>query len=444
MDIILLIMLIAMTSLLWAAINGSFAKAFYGLVQLIWLIPLGISMANPFGLYAVSLDVYIIVIVGILSFNIGYLTLNNSSKIHLRISIINEINSISNIRLIRIIFLTCLVLLCSLALTQWRLISFQGGMGNLKLEFFELIFNSNSGLFFLYQAIIIPLFFISCMLFTYMTISSVFSKKSLLLFVYIFIFSYVGGKRGYFSIFLQYFLIAYVAKRFAKSTINHYIKTKTWITIFSLGILAFSGAAYMTSVGSSGSYFEKNDFTEAAIQNAENTIVYQIGPYRALDYALQNDYIEKYGGYTWGRATLGGMIDYYGCGILNMLDIPVQRARDLSMNPLQNNSIPVGENRTWNFSYTSFYYFIFDLGWIGVFLFSFLFGIFVRYSVNLYNNIATIGSLCLMGYLFIGCVLFNATWFNISLYTLPTILICIILSQFELKIRKKHHKHFIK
>ena len=440
MDILLFIILNVISWILWGAINGRLARVFYGLVLLIWLIPLVISLTNPFGLYKVSLDAYLIVTIGLSSFGFGYLILNKPIKHKKNIDLLDEIKRLSKIKFIRFIFLVCLIFLCSLAVTQWTLITLQGGMGNLKLDFFELIFNNNSGLYFIYQSLIIPMFYILCMVFTYMTISGVFSRQILPLFIYIFTFSYVGGKRGYFSIFLQYYIVAYIARRFTISTTRNYIKAKIWLRIFSLGCLAFAGAACITSIGNNGSGFSKSDFSNAALENLENVIVYQIGPYRALDYAITHDYIEKYGGYTLGRSSLGGIIDYYGCGVLNMLNIPIQRARDLSMNPLQNNIIPIGKNRTWNFSFTAFYYFMFDLGWLGVFLFSFIFGICVRYTVNLYNKIATVGSLCLMGYMFIGCVLFNATWFNVALYTLPLITICLVLSNFELKKRQIHSK----
>ncbi len=437
MDILLFIILITISLILWNAVNGRLARSFYGMILLIWIIPLGISLMNPFGLNDVSDNVYLIVTSGLLSFGVGYIILNKPIRCLRITNIRNEINWLSSIKFIRITFLGCLILLCYLAITQWRLIMLQGGMGNLKLDFFELIFDNNSGLFFIYQAIVIPLFYISCMVFACMILNGDFSKTMISLFLYIFIFSFVGGKRGYFSIFLQYFIIGYLAKRFAKSTIHTKIKANTWLKILSIGGLAFFGAAYVTTVGNNGSEFKKSDFSKAALENVENVIVYQIGPYRALDYALNHDYIEKYGGYTLGRSTIGGMFDYYGCGILNIIGIPIQRSRDLSMNPLQTNSIIIGKGRSWNFSYTSFYYFIFDFGWPGILLFSFLFGILVRFSINLYDKTATVGSLCLMGYMFIGCALFNASWFNISLYTQPLILICLSLSYFELKKRPK-------
>lgn len=437
MNIILFIVLILTLCMLWTALNGRLARSFWGIVMLIWLIPLGISLSNPFELFDVSLEVYSIVALGIISFGFGYLILNKPIKRLKKIDILDEIKWIYSIKLVRITYLLSLGLLCSLTVTQWSLISTQGGMGNLKLDFFELVFNNNSGLFFLYQSLIVPLYYISCMIFAYMTLSGCFSKKIIPLFIYIFLFSYVGGKRGYFSIFLQYYIIAYITKRFTNSTKKNIVKIKTWLKIFSIGCFAFLGAVYVTTIGNSGAQFDKSDFSEAALQNVENVIVYQIGPYRALDYALKHNYIEKFGGYTLGRSTIGGMIDYYGCGILNMFGVPIQRARDLSMGPLQDNSIMVGNNRSWNFSFTSFYYFMFDFGWMGVLFFSFLFGVLVRFVVNLYDKSGSVGSLCLLGYMFISCVLFNASWFNISLYSQPLIIICIMFSCYELKMHKR-------
>lgn len=433
MDSLLILIFIFFSFLFTSRIAGKLARLYISTILVWWFLPIIISITNPFGLYPVSLETYLIVLIGSFFFVIGFVFTKQRNKVYSKYVLLDRIEDLFNKRIFLVLYFIGLVFIGSLGVVQWKLVEMQGGMGNLKIDFFELIFNRNSTLFFIYQILLVPMFYILSMITAVYLINGVLSKKVLLMLLYVIIFSYVGGKRGYFAIFLQYFIIAYII-RISIQKYNHLKK----IPIGKLGIIAIIiliGAAYMTAAGKAQDTSKKDVITEALSENAENLIIYQIGPYRALEYAINNDYLNKYGAYTYGRSSLGGIIDYYGCSILKMVGINITQSRALSMSPLQENSINVGTFREWNFSYTSFYYFLFDFGWVGIVIFPLLFGMFVRFSINLFETTRTIGSLCLIGYLFIACLQFQASWFYIQLYALPIILICFIMARIELRNR---------
>lgn len=436
MALFVVITLWVFSACLLSKVKGRLAKAYLLVVLSVWLVPLSISLFNPLGLYEVSIKVYLIISIGIIFFIFGYLSLNNAKYKLTNVNRLGIVLILLNNWRFLLVYIGGIALISFLALSQWQLIVMQEGMGNLKVDFFELVFNNNSILYFLYQSLLVPLFFFSCSIFTIYLVSGRFSVKLLVVLLYILLFSFVGGKRGYFSVFLQYFVVSYIIYRY--TYVSSLVKKKpiSLLLISIVGVAMFIGAAFMTSLSTGGLSNDRDMIKKGALSNVENLLVYQIGPYRSLDYALNHDYIEKYGGYTYGRSTLGGMIDYYGCSILKMAGISITQARALSMAPLQQNSITIGKDRDWNFSYTSYYYFLFDFGIMGVLLFSFLFGKLVRYSVNKYVENGTVGALCFTSYMFIGCMLFQASWFNIQLYAQATILLFLFLGLYE----KKHYK----
>lgn len=416
--------------------SNLFTKKFLALVMIILIFPYGISLLNPFGLYSVSAEAYSIIAIGFSMFLFGYLSLKGIRPIYPKVNIVCNIQLLFRKKWIIILFGLSTFTLFSLAATQYALIAMQGGMGNLKIDIFELVFENNSILYFYYQAILVPLFYFCVVILAFLVVNGKFNKLVLFLAAYALIFSYIGGKRGYFSIILQLFLCAILISKYSRINLCPRKKKVPWFKILSIGVVAFLGAAYMTHMSSSDSRDAKNGLISSSLENAENLIKYQIGPYRALDYALQHDLIANPYGYTLGRATFGGMIDYYGCGLLKMVGIHVPQARAITMNPVQERSINIGRTQTWNFSYTSFYYFMYDLGYFGLILFSFLFGRIVRYSVNLYESKGTVGSIALLGFMFISCILFSASWINIQLYAQPSIFLYLYLSKREVKERR--------
>lgn len=410
------------------------SKLFFLIVGSYWCISLIISLFDPFELYPVSVYAYFLLCLGYSFFFIGY-----AFKIRGVDRVVNSNKPCSallllNSKLLRFVYLLSFGLLVYLAVTQWKLIVLQGALGSLKLDFFELVFNNNSILYFSYQAFIFPLFHFSCFLLAYLILDKgIYSKKYILfLAAYALIFSFIGGKRGYFLVMIEYFLIVFILLNMAFKKVRFFsiVKSSLIITIPSLFIVL--GAAFMTGL-TSGTDMDKDRMHEASSSNAKNFIVYTIGAYRAFDYALNHNYLDNAGGYTLGRATFGGAIDYYGSGIFSRLGLPIEPVRAKTMSTLQDADLTIGNGTDFNFLYTSFMYFYYDFGIIGIALFSFLFGMFTRGSLKGYFRNRTIGALGLICFLFIACMQFCQNWFNIALSTQPTLLLFYILDKFERK-----------
>lgn len=422
-----------------ATTHNKLAKYFILAIGLYWLAIAYISCTNPFELYDVSITSYVYIVSGYIMILMGYLTYKPQRiKKYFKFSHLeHDLDLICENKLLMLIFVVSFGVMIYLASTQWKLILFQSGMGNLKLDFFELVFNNNHLLFFLYQSLISPIFYICCLLLCYMILLQKWNRYLLFVGLYVLLFCFIGGKRGYFAIVFVYLLSVFIISRYTRFYTG--VKKKLPLKGFALiGILAFLGATAMTAVSGGGTGAGKDEFKEASNDILANTIVYRVGPYRAFDKFVQSDVIESSGGYLFGRATLGGAIDYYGTSIMNWIGVSVKSARATAMVPIQDNSVQIGrDGRGWNFAYTGFYYFYYDLGYIGILLFSFLFGLFIRFSISLFERFGTIGSMALVCYVFHACILMTGSWFNMQLYAQPAILICLLIHNYEInKIRK--------
>lgn len=433
MEIFLVLITILLFLVLISGIKVKLDRMFYILLGILFNGLLIISLFNPYQLFNVSNYTYFVLFLGFGSFFLGY-AINRTyvKKYPSRVS--NKQNLLTFLNknyLFWAIFFIAFGTTLYMAIIQWKLILLQGGLGKLKLDFFELIFNNNSALYFFYQIVIFPLFHLSSIMFSYLLLNNGNKKQIFCFLLYAIVFSFIGGKRGYFAIIFEYYVIVFIITKISQgSSFCGLIKSSYKLVL--LAVFVYIAAAFMTSL-SGGIDADTDRLKESGSENAKNLIVYNIGAYRALDYALHNDYLGKAGGYQLGRATFGGAIDYYGTEILCRIGLPLQRVRANTMTLLQDNSIYIGKDTTFNYAYTAFMYFYFDFGIIGIILFSFLFGWFVRYSMRLYAADRTIGSLGIICFLFLASVQMTGSWFNIALSAQPTLFLLFYIRRKELK-----------
>lgn len=398
-----------------------------------------ISIFNPFEIYRVSHEAYFILFSGFCSYIIGLLPKRcKKDKIFKRpldyYGFMEKLEAILRLKRFWVLYLFSLGLIAYLAMTQWTLILIQGGAGDLKLDMFELLFNNNSIMYFAYRVIVFPMFYFCTAALPLALLNKGNRKTLLLLVVFTFLFCFVGGKRGYWAIVIQSFVIVFLVVKCESLKLN----LITWFKYISVGLVVVITlaipAAYMTSIQRGrGIEGDKDGMMQSMVENAQGLITYNVGPFRAFDYAINNNYIEKAGGYTLGRATLGGGIDYYGAEILNRLGFSINRVFDNTLALLQDTDIYIGKHSGFNYSYTALMYFYFDFGYIGVILFAFLFGRFCIYCLTEYNKYRTIGSLLLVIYLVNSSLLMLGTWFNASISAQPILLLFFMIHKYELK-----------
>lgn len=408
-------------------IKQKVTRYFYYIVCGFISLTLFVSIANPFELYEVSTKAYVFISLGFIFWGLGYI---KRHRVNHNTNVIVEHDSVSSLFKSRRLFFTYVASFCFLlylAITQWQFILINGAMLNLKTDTFEIIFNNNSMMYLFYQCVSFPLFYLSIALFSYLYITKGSRLYLTISFLYILLFCYIGGKRGYFQTTIEGFFIIYILVNLKKGLSLFQMMRSSYRLLIFICIL-YLGAAYMTSIGGGG-----GDLKSAGNENAKNLVVYNVGAYRAFDYALDKNFYEKSNGPHYGAATFGGFIEYYSTNIFNRIGLNTRSVRENTMTLLQDTPITVGNGVDFNFLYTSFMYFYFDFGVLGILLISFMFGWFVRYIVDVFAFENTFSSIGLVSYIFISCILFPAGWFNVALSAQPTLLMFYVLRNNELK-----------
>ena len=280
MEIVFLFGFIILLIVCLSLVRGQLQKLFLLVIGLLWAGLIGFSLTNPFDLYRVSTLSFFYIVVGFSMIMIGYISYNpkQNNSIIGQTDISKNIERVCNNKRIRFIFLGSLGAIAYLAISQWQLIILQAGLGNLKLDFFELVFNNNHILFFVYQVLLSPLFFLCCVLLAYQILEKKWNLKTLFLGLYVFLFCFIGGKRGYFSIVFIFFFFNYLIFRFSR--FNKRTRKKLPVKAFvAIGLIVGLGASLMTAVGSGGTEANKDDINDAIQNLKENIFVYNIGSF---------------------------------------------------------------------------------------------------------------------------------------------------------------------
>ena len=130
----------------------------------------------------------------------------------------------------------------------------------------------------------------------------------------------------------------------------------------------------------------------------ENALLSITQPVSGLDYALDHNYLKRVGGYNWGGMTLTSIQRF-----VNPFFRKLGMGFEVSASKLtfkQEEYIDIGYTRNQNALYTSVLWYFLDFGWLGVFLFPFLFGIGVRKVIKLLYKYQTVVLAILLGFFF--------------------------------------------
>lgn len=167
------------------------------------------------------------------------------------------------------------------------------------------------------------------------------------------------------------------------------------VLLGTVGVVLFlliSWVSLLRSDSSSGGVLDAG--TDVA---TEQIATYSAGPTVAFDYAINHDRVRMLNGYKYGRLTLWSYISpitfilykagQYATSKGAMEDFTYYK---------QIEKVDIGIN--WNALYTWNLYFYCDLGVVGVILFNFLFGLFIRYLIKRMYKLESICSylLCSM------------------------------------------------
>lgn len=379
-----------------------------------WGTMLILSNFNPFNIYDVSNRTYFLLLLFVISFSAGALS---SKSLKCNVQSNNSINFnhliemlIVNKLFIFIITLLDIVLLY-LFIKEQSILAYYS-VAEMRVNLDELLYEGNSFLGLTRNMIIVPITPVVTFLGTYLLMYNRKYKIPLILVLFFVIISaLLGGSREGILKIAVYCVFMIICKDCF--TLKGYHKKAIWpmlikfIPILALVLIVMSNMTAQREFNING--FSWNGVVLGAESLSKHFVTYCVGPFRALDYSLENEYLETVGGYKYGGCTLG-FIDGMLSLILNALGINHVASYKELTSLLQDNWISIGGGESFNFAYTAAIFHYIDLGLLGVCLFPFIFGRIIARIANRFSKTNNPVLLVLLGYLFTVMIDTIFTW----------------------------------
>lgn len=367
-----------------------------------WGISLICSTFNPFGMSDNSNYTYLILILGMISFVAGMILFQNASTVKnfkiSRIRLINETNIVVKNKLLVALYIICTLFALKYATNALLAAAISGGaiMDDARGD---LIFN-NSGLAKLfYYYIVNPLYFVTLSI-LFIEVLGV-SKKNwiFITFAILFIIACIilGGGRSKFVIIFMYFLFTYLCIN--QNNIKKILKPKKILITIGLGTIMITAMALQTGYRATGKYSLTGDgLSESLISMGETFGTYSVIPIKLLDYSFENDYVDKFGGFQYGRATIAGL-DEILCGVAKRITgIPISPTMRIVDYTQDNPIYIIPGKHPYNYCYTALFYCYMDFGIFGVIIIPFFIGIVFRYYIFQFYKYNSLPSFILISF----------------------------------------------
>lgn len=212
--------------------------------------------------------------------------------------------------------------------------------------------------------------------------------------------SAIGATRhGYFQILVLIFFFYIVSitnkvnrPRKNKNDFNRHRARKVFIYII-IAVLALLIASYFTEMRN-GRFGDSIDIGRGLSDLSSSVVYYMVGPLRAFDNEIE--YLASVSRPGYGTATLAGLFELINL-VINLFKIPSLPYQSYQ-NLFQHTFTNIGTNVSrFNAAYTYLATFYMDAGWIGIIVFSFLYGVFFSWVVNKFNKERNPFSLILLG-----------------------------------------------
>lgn len=405
-------------------ITRNMMYAFYAF----WGISLLLSCFNPYGLHQVSLSTYILLLIFLICFTFGVVTAPTVG-IKYRQQSYNYgyyLNLITSNRFVLFVVILLDCFLINIYVMKQAILESHTVL-ELRTDLDELLYQGNSFLGLTNNLIVQPLTPIINLCAAYLLVYN--RKKiipTIIFAIFITLSALISGSRGGFISLVSYVFFVIICKSMFSGNVKVLSnKNILYFIIFVLVVLIV--IANMTAQR----LYNIHEFSFQTIllgveDLSKHFVTYLVGPFRALDYALENNYLEIVGGYQYGRCTFG-FVDTMLQLVLNNLGINYEAGVKSLASYLQNNWIDIGNNNSFNFAYTAILFFYIDFGLLGVFMFPFVLGYVSRMIVNkLYTkNNPFIMVLC--AYLFTILYGTGFTWRLYRYNSLVTIVFIIFL-----------------
>lgn len=399
----------------------------------IWFISLILSTFNPYGLYSVSFETYLMLMLNVFSFVFGFSLIRIDRVLYKNVNANSFYTNVMNFVYSKKILLMVIlgVLLCSLVLRKY--ISMLVLYDNERMEAMSMIKENLYSIDYIFFSFFAPpLFYVLNLIMAYMLFFERNKLRISLFMVYILIYSLIGGGRTNFLVILIALLFIYLM-----GGIKLPKKKKCVLVLFVLCVYVFMSFISAFRIGCEG--FSLHTLSLGMNYLNENFITYLTLPFRLLDYSFKENYFDKLGGYHYGIVSFDG-INRYTRLLLRLFSVEIDSVYEKTTYMFQNTWVLIGKDYISNYAYTNVIYHYLDFGSFGIFAIPCLFAAFFRWVIKLCYVKKNVSSLALAFYLFYVLIHTVFSWHLNKLYSLGFILFLLF---FSLK-NKKAHKWLFK
>lgn len=359
---------------------------------LMWFMSLFFASIQFGGLFRVSAFTLILVYSSLISFTFGFFmvyippkSLNNLDS-----DLIGSfVQNFTQNKLFKILLIVLIIYISSLISVYIDYLLTNESLANLRSDYYgeDQIYGPLYS--FINIWILSPFSIIAIPIFAYKLI---YQRDWICLLLGLFLFGYFtlgGGRFGYvrilFGLVYVMFCLLYGDKR---NYGGRHFNTKKFYSYF---IAILSSISVLLMIVTLARNSEKDSQEESLLVDGTEQLSETVGNYMggsivALDHCIENDYLDRVGGYQYGKLTFSALVKFVS-PFLNKLGIGYIDLPDISFK--QDEYIDVGSSY-FNALYTALFWFYLDFGILGVILFPFLFGLIFHYSIKMlykYNNI---------------------------------------------------------
>lgn len=426
MIIIVLLIFVLLSLFSRTIIKDKLIFLFLQIYLIWWAILLCVSNLNPYGLYAVSNDIYGILILSVFSFSVGYIInyLSSEKKAIKTIDVDKDFlekmyNNLSESKIFIGSVIVYSVFISRYLLKYQQIIAIYGTEEARTMRFYAgAVFNSTAEVFF-YN------FFVESyanLIFIFVAFSFVwmrFNKTFFFSLLFIYLYSSFGAGRfsiielGFYILFFYIVkskIIIIVHENEIRSSFNlkatKIQRRKTLLLIFPILSILYIYSIYLSNYRNG--IFEVNSTTiiEGNDGFFEHIIVYCVGSFRALEYGINNYALNI--GETFGSLSFGGIDEILGV-ILNVFGIKYSYANSI-YGLTTGKMIPIGNGQMFNALFTNVFGQYLDFGLLGIILLSFFWGIVINKQISVFQRNKSIYSLFVVAFMFVTVIMTPLTW----------------------------------
>lgn len=444
MIFVVLIIFILQIIFVVCVVKNTMAKMFILTYTVWWNVNLIASDFNLYSLYPVSNYVYWLLILNVSSYIIGYVLFNNfvckqfdfkeqKNELHDKYnSVNNQLKVLSRSRTFVIFLVLLILILFKYFITYVNLLNELGSSQSRTLRYFVggLFSTQAEVLFFNY--VLEPMNYIIIGLISLFVVFKQFKNYTfLLLIMYLVLFTSIGSGRIalieliLFILFAIYFRVS--LKSISKSDLFRIIKLSISFVILTLVVLGYT--VYLTALRIGMTGFNIDLFITAINVFVEQIVVYCIGSFRALEYAITN--YSSLISPQYGFLTFSGFDELFGTYFWALKQD--YNITNHFIGGITNSEIFVGPNMRFNALFTCVFNFYYDLGIIGVLIFSFIYGVLSSFIMFLLSKKVNIQTFILGALFFETSILSLQKWYFQSGSIIIIVLLMIILINFKFK-----------